>query len=281
MSEEQASSTKRGRSPAYPYIDLGEAVDRLRELRNKEGRHPVPWSAAFAAWGYEGTKGDGNLVASALRKFGLLDYQGSGTSRRVQITPLGLKILEHPDAKVRADAIKEAALNPAIHAELWSEHKDVDQLPSDNSLRWDLVHDRNFTDSGADGFIPVYRATLKFAGMMPSGTVEPQDELSDDQLADLNGGSDDEEAWTRQSSRESDTPPGPPRSTRERQRGMVAITVPLKGFPADQPAVLEFPGKLDRSQWDYFMRLLAAMEDGVVEEDRSAVAPISRGPQSG
>jgi hypothetical protein len=266
MSADQTpAKAKKGRSPAYPYIDLGEAVSRLRALRAKEGRNAVPWSSAFAAWGYEGTKGDGNLVASALRKFGLLDYQGTGTNRRVQITPLGLKIIEHPNEDVQAQAIREAALKPTIHAELWAKHRHADQLPSDDSLRWELVHERNFTDSGADGFIPVYRATLSFAGLTPGDTLEPQVESLDggDKHEGANGGTDE----LKEHGNGAGGHPPPPKRLRDRQPGVVAITVPVKGFPADQPAVLEFPGKLDRSQWQYFMRLLAVMEDGVVEDE--------------
>jgi hypothetical protein len=46
--------------------------------------------------------------------------------------------------------------------------------------------------------------------------------------------------------------------------GVIAVRVPIPGFAADQPAVIEFPGRLTESEWSYFMALLRAMKAGVV-----------------
>ena len=58
-------------------------------------------------------------------------------------------------------AIKEAALSPGIHRDLWDEHKG--NLPSDETLRYELRVNRNFTDSAIASFIKELRSTWVFA----------------------------------------------------------------------------------------------------------------------
>ena len=48
---------------------------------------------------------------------------------------------------------------------------------------------------------------------------------------------------------------------------MVSISLPLPASGPDEPVVIEFPGKLREKDWTYFLALITAMKDGVVQED--------------
>ncbi len=70
-----------------------------------------------------------------------------------------------------------------------------------------------------------------------------------------------------------DKPLGRPKPrTRLGGPGVVAITVPVPGFGADQLAVVEFPGKLSETEWTYFMAVLTAMKAGVVRTEPEQAA---------
>src|SRR5947208_2952028 len=124
---------KRGRSPSYPAISLKAAVDRARKLWQEEHEYPTALPTIFKHWGYKSTAGNANLVIAALRKFGLVDYEGTGDTRRAKVSKLAVQILDHPDEATRLGALQKAALTPPIHAELWQKYRT--QLPSDDALR--------------------------------------------------------------------------------------------------------------------------------------------------
>lgn len=150
-----------GRSPSFPAINLETAVRRARELYDKERQHPTAVETIVRHWGYKSMSGPANLTLAALKKFGLLTDEGRGTDRRGRLTHLAVDIVANPDAAARASAIKQAALAPAIHRELWDKYQNTP--PSDANLRWDLVRQRGFTERGAEDFIREYKHTVTFA----------------------------------------------------------------------------------------------------------------------
>lgn len=243
----------RPRSPAYPAIDLARAVERVRQLYAMERTHATPLAAAFRHWGYESTAGDGNLVASALKKFGLVEYEGAGTSRRLKVTSLAVKILEHPDEDQRQAALKAAALLPAIHKELWAKHR-TDGLPSDASLRWELEQERGFTPTGAAEFIPEYKATLSAAGLVAGGTVEPQADGEDEPHDDGDPEPDPKDKPVVAVR----TPP------RRKADGVVTYQVPLQ---PGKDIVVEFPYPPSSDDFDFFVTMLQAVKPRLVVQD--------------
>src|SRR5207244_2704806 len=96
--------------------------------------------------------GAGGVVLAALKKYGLITDDGSGANRRARLTDTALTILlDDVGSSTRQAVIREAALKPAIHQEVWSKY--AGSLPSDQSLRMWLIRDKAFTPSGADEFI--------------------------------------------------------------------------------------------------------------------------------
>lgn len=247
MSDIPHGGAPRKRSPSYPSIDLDEAIRRARQLWEKQHDYPTPLLTAFNIWGYESTAGNANLVVAALRKFGLVEYEGSGKSRKVKVTPLAIEILSHPDPTRRTEAIKVAALLPDIHQELWQRFGA--KLPTDDHLRWELEQERGFSRSGAADFIPEYRRTLTFAGLGGGDTVAPQEPQGP-----IEDGADDEE-------------PLPPFPRRPRRRvsdePANVLTIPLAGRG---PVLVEGEFPITEQDWTQFMAVLNAMKPGLVRE---------------
>lgn len=246
----ESPKRKKGRSPSYPGINLEAAIERARELWDRENKHPVPVHVAMGHWGYQSATGPGAIILAALRKFGLLEYEGSGNNRRAKLTDRAIRILRSPHEPERQDAIKEAALAPSIVRELWEKYQGS-SLPSDDALGWELETQRQFTQSGAAEFIPVFRDTIAFARLVPGDSVttqKPQGETEDE--AD-----------------EDELPPEPKRRRVRRMSGdenaANVLTVPLMGG-AHVIVEGEFP--ITEQDWDQFMAVLNAMKPGLVRE---------------
>src|SRR5882757_6317758 len=80
---------KRDRSPAFPQLSLGEAVERLTTFERYFSRHPASLDKAGLAWGL---KQCGDILA-ALRYFGFVEYGGGAAAREVIITEDGRNLL--------------------------------------------------------------------------------------------------------------------------------------------------------------------------------------------
>jgi hypothetical protein len=166
---------KRPRSPGYPGISLREAIEKARVLHGKESRSAAPIEAIYDHWGYAPKSGAGNVAISALKKFGLIEDEGSGQKRKARLSDLGLRIVldERVDSPEREEAIRRAALLPKIHRDIW-EHFGG-SLPSDANLRHFLRFERGFTENAAAELIKELHDTVAFAQLDPSDIVSPSE----------------------------------------------------------------------------------------------------------
>jgi hypothetical protein len=155
----------RTRSPAYPYIDLRAALEKATVLWKVEGRHPAVIHVIMQHWGYKEESSTGYSCVAALKKFGLVDHEGMGDERQIRLSNLALAILldDDPNSVSRQEALKTAALNPRIHAELWDKYGP--DLPSDQSLKRFLVLERSFNETAVDEFLDEYKQSISFAGL--------------------------------------------------------------------------------------------------------------------
>lgn len=241
----------RGRSPSYPGIDLQAAIDRARTLYDKAGRHRAPVDVIIGVWGYTTFSGSANVNLAALKKFGLIDDEGSGSAREAWLTDLALDILL--DTEPRSH-IQRAALTPPIHREMWDQYG-VD-LPHDNVLRSELIRRRGFTEKGADDFISEWRATLKFSGLASSPITgdDGEDEESEDRDDHQERSNEDQRnRKDGRNDRQDDRSP--------RMQGVLTIPVPIIN---SAPVVVEFPGKIAEDDWNQFIAVLTAMKPGIV-----------------
>ncbi|MGE0184098.1 MAG: hypothetical protein AB7P98_17745 [Parvularculaceae bacterium] len=184
MADEQKAAgdykTKRFRSPPYPFVPLGKAVERAKELYQQAQHHPVPLHVLASAWGYA-LKSSGLLqTAAALKQFGLLDDQGSGDKRRFRLTNDAIRIVTDPDqlSAKRTEAIKRAALAPKVHTYLWEKFGMAGVSGSmDVALKSFLTVDRRdsgeapYSNSAAEEVISEYKETAIYAGLANSDII--------------------------------------------------------------------------------------------------------------
>ncbi|HEY4146647.1 hypothetical protein [Pinirhizobacter sp.] len=174
-SEDQSKgSTGASRGPSFPYIDLEEAVGRVRKFFKSEGRAPVPVSSAVKTWGYSEKSSGGRQTVATLVHYGLLKDEGLGESRRVSVSQLALDILLHDEqSKDWIAALRKAALTPKLFDELATKYAAVG-LPSDHTLRHYLVSQRDLSSGAADSVVKNLRASLAFARIESSGKIETE-----------------------------------------------------------------------------------------------------------
>jgi len=175
--EESLRHTKH-RSPNYPVIGLRAALNRAAQLYKRYKRNPVPINLAHKEWDYKEHSGLGNQVVGALRSFGLVSVEGKENDRRVSLTDLAYRIFNHGSTGSAAwhDLLKKAALEPPIYAELWAKWGG-DDFPDDGLIKHYLILDREeakFNPDKVDGFIENFRDTLRFANLLPNGTLEQE-----------------------------------------------------------------------------------------------------------
>lgn len=251
MSTNTTAGKPKTRSPAYPAINLETAILRARQLYDKEKRHPTPVLTIARHWGYSSLNGAALGAIAALKKYGLLDEEGASEDRRASLSRLADDILMNPVPAKQIDAIRQAALRPAIHREMWDKY--ALELPSDQNLLWELTRDRGFTDRGANEFVRSYKATIAYAklehpdrpGGQPPATLDPQ-RVEDDV---------DEDYGDPQPERPSGRPRHP---AGEKAK---SLTIPLINSGV---VIVEGQFPISERDWKQFMDVLAAMKPGLV-----------------
>ena len=178
----KAAKPRQGRSPGFPFIPLGKAIERAELFRVAEGgrpKHFAPLGSLAKAWGMGSKTGPFLQTVAAMGHYELMDFQGSGENRTARLTEMALNILldKQPISPERDDLIRKAALAPKIHNELWQKWKDA--LPSNSTLETYLIRDREFTEGGAKDLIEEYKATISFAKVEQPVTITRVDELPD------------------------------------------------------------------------------------------------------
>lgn len=234
---------KRQRSPSYPGIGLEAALDRARTLYEHEGRNAAPNEAILDHWGYAPRSGPGLVAIAALKRFGLLDSEGKGHSR---LSNLALRILldEREDSPERDEAVKQAALLPSIHRELWDKYQG--QLPSDATLRHFLRLEKGFTDAAASDLIRQFRDTISFANLTAGDelSVAGEGEERTGIVTDL-----------------VPLPTVPRAQGKGRGAAQRAVPIPLS---ATEWIVLQGDFPLSEDAWAQLMRVLEVMKPGLV-----------------
>lgn len=244
-------SKKRVRSPAYPGIDLEEAIQRAEVIRQQENKNEAPVDAILSHWGYNPKSGTGLVVLSALLKFGLIADSGSGANRKARLTPLALKILldDRPESEDRLAALREAALLPSIHKELWDKYQHT--LPSDMTMRLYLRKDRGFHDDAADDLIEEFRATLTYARIGESAKLSPQAEDKETPVGEVNMS-----PTLTNSPAKQEQPPVQKIADGSRQTTRT-VQIPLTDAPW---ASIQIPYPISEATWDEMMSFLGLMK---------------------
>jgi len=250
-----ATASKRGRSPAYPGIDLKKALELTKVVFKAERQHPVASETVAQHWKLKPLSSQFLTSISAVKKFGLVEAmpQRGAHTGHVKVSDLARDIIvdEREDSQDRETAIKTAAMKPEIHAELWRKYNG--ELPSDPNLKFHLVRNLKFTDGGAAEFINQFRRTIDFTGLSSLDGIsategdklasheEPQNTTMDDLMNRMEG-----------------FPQRPAKSGGQVRE----VPIPIQGsaWPALKAA---FP--LSEEAWTQMIAVLNAMKPGLVE----------------
>ncbi len=248
MTTPMPDKKKKARSPSYPGINLETALRRARQMYEKENRQFASVSTILEDWGYQPKSGGGLVVLAALLKFGLLVDEGSGDTRRARLSDEALRILldEREESEERLALVKEAAMKPPIHEELWTRYQGA--LPSDANLRHFLIFEKGFTETAAKEFIQEFRETVAFAELDASAILSPSKGDSGLQA------------------RAGYVPPAPSNAPPAPMMTMTTIQLPIAG-PRDQWPALVLPKRLDEASWNQMLAVLTAMKVGIVAEE--------------
>ena len=157
-----AETKTKDRSPNYPAIGLRRALELTQKLWDSDKRQPVLSSRAALNMGFTAKSSAGQLALAAMRKYGLLDAEGSGDQRKVKLTETAITLL-NPSATNREQILKDVALKPTIHAELWA--KFGAEGASQGAFHDYLVFERKFTEQAATILIDQYKDTIAFANL--------------------------------------------------------------------------------------------------------------------
>lgn len=166
---------KRIRSPAYPAIDLEEALQKAKILWEKANRHPISIDVAARYWELAPQGSQALVTVAALRKFGLVEELEESTEREIKLTDLAISLVYNPDERspeYRA-LLGQAALSPSIHDELWQKYEG--NLPDDKLIERFLVIERKFNEKYVSQFINEFRRTIEFAKLRNSDIVSQKE----------------------------------------------------------------------------------------------------------
>jgi len=157
--------SRRHRSPSYPAIPLKDAIDRANVFFKKEGKHKATIATAAAHWGYSAASSGRLTTVAALKSYGLMEDSGEGAARKVNLTPLGLSIVqdERSVSPERDAAIRQAALLPKTMSDLWGKYGT--DLPSNDTLSHYLKVERDFNPNAISDVIRIYKDNVVFAGL--------------------------------------------------------------------------------------------------------------------
>lgn len=160
------------RSPNFPSINLKEAAERVKLLYDADKMAGSSRESTFKHLGYSGANGASLGILAALKKFDLIKEENS----RIFVSENARTILLLPITdERRKKALKICALSPKIYNEIWEKFKESG-LPSDETLKTDLIFEKGFSDKSALKFISDFKQTLSFAGI-EAGEIEPVNEL--------------------------------------------------------------------------------------------------------
>jgi hypothetical protein len=249
------------RSPSYPGVALDRALERAQEFYDQERQNPALVEVALRHWGYKPKSGPGTVTLAALRKFGLLAYEGKGPSLKARLTEEALGILlRQADDPQRVAAIQQAALRPTLHRELWDRYHG--QWPSDTSFALDLRRERHFTESGASEFIAQLKRTMDFAGFRKGGNL-PDEEAEKASIAEVTAPMSTTPYPATAIPAEPSLGPAPARELR-------SYAIP---FPDGRQGVLQVPANLSEESWDLMVAVMKAMKPGIVLKHAAPAGP--------
>lgn len=170
------------RGPAYPYVNLEEAISLVKKMYDYAKRSSAPVDSVMKdAWKYSPTSSSSVKMIAALKYYGLIEELQSkdGSNKTIKITDRAYRILiDSPDSADRKKAVREAALSPRWYKFCWDSWG-ADMPPS---MRSSLIFDHHFVDTTVDSFLRDYKKTIAYAELTKGqDSLQNEDESGDKQ----------------------------------------------------------------------------------------------------
>ena len=183
MADESQSRTSKDRSPNFPFISLGRALERARQFYKHEKRGAAPFKVAAQHWAYSPSSSGALQTAAALKQYGLLADVDAGKDRKVRLTDLALRIVldTREDSSERDQLKRQAAMTPPVAAEIYNKYPDG--LPSEGTLNHYLVLDRSFNPQTAVKVVRILKENEGFTSGVGDGTISPEMQIDGDSEA--------------------------------------------------------------------------------------------------
>jgi hypothetical protein len=151
-------TTHRKKSPRAPSVALGDAIDKVTMIYNKDRCHPASIDTVAQHLGYKSAENGAALSTFAsLKYYGLLERPAEGmlaVSKDVEA------YLYAPNEVVKQVQISKWLKSPQLFAELLDKY--ADGLPSDPTLKFELIQ-RGFTPATAENCLQVFRRSVEFS----------------------------------------------------------------------------------------------------------------------
>lgn len=148
------------RSPSYPMISLEEAVQKAATLWEKDKNNLMPIEAAYEHLGYKSKAGYAARVFAALKQFELIFEKQSA----IKLTDEAVDLMLHSSSDENyIITIKNLALKPNSYEKILNDNNGI--VPSDNTLKIQLIKNYGFNPKSVDDFISNFRKTIEFAGL--------------------------------------------------------------------------------------------------------------------
>jgi hypothetical protein len=194
MADDEDAAPKRFRSPPFPFIPLGKAIERAKALYPKSLHHSVGLAVLGEAWSF-GLKSSGLIqTTAALIQFGLLVDEGSGDKRKFQLTKEAIRLVNDTDpaSEKRKELLQRAALAPKIHREIWDKYgaANISEVAIRNYLMFDRTEGgaSPYSQASADDLIEEYKSTILFAelgqGAIPPTFTESNEDENQTKVVD-------------------------------------------------------------------------------------------------
>lgn len=238
------------RSPNYPSMSLGPALEAVRPAYEKEHRNKMARSVLAKHMGYSSLNGRALGKIGAVRAYGLIE--GSGDELRISDDTV--KALMAPAGSgERTDALARLANRPQLFQELTKEFPTT--MPSIDNLKYALIK-RNFIPDAAEKAAKSYLATMNLVG----GIQDEYNPLDDDTADDVG--------------EVDDTPPPPPppgnkvkimAGERELTTGLLAKDASFRLIVSGAIGVKEIDRLIQKLQID--KEILADKDDGPDDQD--------------
>ena len=117
------------RSPGYPNAPIGEVIEFVGKIHEKDRQHPVSREVAAQHMGFAGLTGSSDRALSALMHYGFAEKAAKG---EIRVSDLALRVIHPANVSEKREALREAAFHPDLFRELRERYPG--EPPSNSSL---------------------------------------------------------------------------------------------------------------------------------------------------